>query len=92
MQPRSIPRDELPARVRVEQQRDHHRRVVRRPPVTVVPVDGVEHGQVHLGDRGQHEPRKMILGQPLPHARRQQQLLIAITRKEVLGHHRIVLN
>jgi hypothetical protein len=37
-----------------------------------------------------HNPRKMPLGQPLAQARRQQQILLTVTRKKVLGHARIV--
>ena len=43
-------------------------------------------------DRVEHEPRKMVSGQPIAQARRQQQLLLAITRDEVLRHPGIVLN
>jgi hypothetical protein len=32
----------------------------------------------------------MIVRQPVAQARRQQQLLLTVTRKEVLGHNRIV--
>jgi hypothetical protein len=34
----------------------------------------------------EHEPGKVVLRQPLAQARRQQQLLVAIARQEVLGH------
>lgn len=78
------PRGPLPARVGVEQKRDHHRRVVRRAPVTIGPVGGIERGQLHLLDGRDHEPREVIVGQPLPHARRQQQFLLTVTRDEVL--------
>jgi hypothetical protein len=43
-------RGALPTCVRVEQQRDHHRRIVRRPPVTIVAVGGVERRQLPLLD------------------------------------------
>ena len=35
-------RGALPPRIRVEQQRDHHRRIERRPPMTVLAIGGVE--------------------------------------------------
>jgi hypothetical protein len=79
-------RGPLPDRVRVQQQRHHHRRIVRRPPVTVGAISGVERGQIHLRDRVDHKPREVIVGQPFAQARRQQQLLLAITRHEVLRH------
>ena len=81
-----------PDRVGVDEQRDHHRRIMRRPTPAVVAIARNKRRQVHLGDRVEHEPREMLLGQPLTQARRQQQLLLAITRDEVLRHHRIVLN
>src|SRR4051794_33024147 len=34
----------------------------------------------------------MILRQPIPHARRQQEVLVPVTRQEVLRHHRSLLN
>jgi hypothetical protein len=45
--------------------------------------------QIHLGDRVRHEPREVLLAQPLAQARGQQQLLLAITRDEVLRHHHV---
>src|SRR5215210_8754541 len=81
-----------PDRVRVDEQRDHHYRVVRRPAVTVNAIGRDERGEIHLLDSVEHEPRKVLLGQQLAKARRQQQLLLTITRDEVLRHHRIVLN
>jgi hypothetical protein len=59
--------------------------------VTVVLVAGIEGGQIDLRDGVDHKPRKVPLGQPLAQARRQQQLLLTVTRKEVLTHDRIVL-
>ena len=56
-----------------------------------VRLGGKERGQIELADRVDHEPREVILGQPLAQARRQQQLLLAITRQEVLRHTGIVL-
>jgi hypothetical protein len=75
-----------PNGIRVQQQRHHHRRIVRRAAVTVLPVGGIEGGQIHLRDGVDHKPRKVPLGQPLAQARRQQQLLLTITPKEVLAH------
>ena len=89
--PLDPPRRALAERVAVEQQRDHHRRIVRRPALTVVAVDHVERPQIQRRDGIDHKPRQMPLGQPLAQTRRQQQLLITITRKEVLRHPRMVL-
>ena len=84
-------RGPLPTRVGVEQKRDHHRRVVRCAPVTIGPVGGIERRQLHLLDGRHHEPREVIVGQPLPHARRQQQFLLTVTCDEVLCHPEMVL-
>ena len=43
------------------------------------------------GAPGVHKPRQMTVGQPLAHAQRQQQLLLAIARDEVLRHPEMVL-
>jgi hypothetical protein len=69
----------------------HHLRVKRRPAMTVSTIRAIEPSQVHLPDRIHHEQREMVLRQPIPKIRRQQQLLITITRQEVLGHAVIVL-
>ena len=82
----------LPTTVGVEQQRDHHSRLVRRPANTIHVIRPVKRVQIHLLHRLQHEPREMVLRQPIPQIRRQQQLLITITRNEVPGHSGIVLN
>ena len=89
--PLQPPRRTLPDRVAVKQQRDHHRRIVRRPTMPVDPIGRVEPAQVKRGDGVDHEPREVPLGQPLAQARRQQQLLLAITRDEVLRHPGMVL-
>jgi hypothetical protein len=49
-------------------------------------VRGIELGHIHRLDRVQDEPNDMILAKPLPQARGQQQILLAIARQEVLGH------
>jgi hypothetical protein len=89
--PLDPPRRPLTDRVDVEQQRHHHRRIVRRPTMTVGAIGRIKCGQIHLRDRVDHKPRQMVLRQPLAQARRQQQLLLAITRDEVLRHPGILL-
>jgi hypothetical protein len=76
----------------IQQQRDHHRRIMRRPTMAILPVITVERVEIKLTDGLQHEPRQMVLRQPLLQARRQQQLLITIAPNEVLRHAPIVLN
>ena len=81
--PLDHPRRTLAPRVGVEQQRDHHRRIVRRTAMTIQAVGAIEARQIHLLDRRQHEPREMARRQPLPQARRHQQHLLAVTPNEV---------
>ena len=57
----------------------------------VDPIGRVERAQIERRDGVDHEPRQMPLRQPLAQARRQQQLLLAITRDEVLRHPGMVL-
>jgi hypothetical protein len=64
---------------------------MRRPPVPVDPIGGIELAQIERRDRVDDEPREMPFRQPLVKARRQQQFLIAITRDEVLRHPGMVL-
>jgi hypothetical protein len=85
------PRRALADRVRVEQQRDHHRRIKRRATPTVLTVPSQERREIKLVDGIEHEPRQVIGRQPITQARRQQQLLLAITPQEVLRHPHIVL-
>jgi hypothetical protein len=89
--PLDHPRRTPPHGVRVKQQRHHHRRIVRRTAMPVPTVSPVERRQIHLRHGVDHKPRKVPLGQPLAQTRRQQQLLLTITHKEVLGHNPIVL-
>src|SRR5580704_11660214 len=74
--------------IAIEQQRDHHRRIVRRTTVPVSPISTIEPGEIKRLDSVQHEPRDMVLIQPIPQARRQQQLQLPITQQKVLSHAR----
>jgi hypothetical protein len=85
------PRRAHTARVRVEQQRHHHRRLERRPAVPVVPIGGVERAEIHPRDRLDHKPREVPLGQPLTDVGRQQKRLLPTARHEVLAHAGILL-
>ena len=77
-----------PARIGVKQQRDHHRRVIRRPAAPIDPVGGIESVEVHLRDGVDDEPREVLLGQPRADVRRHQERLLAITRDKALSHAR----
>jgi hypothetical protein len=76
----------LADRIRVQQQRHHHRRLERGPTPAVLTIGAVEAAQIDLVDRIEHKPGQVILRQPLAQTRRKQKLLVAITRKEVLSH------
>jgi hypothetical protein len=80
-----------PTRVRIEQQRDHHRRLKRRAAVPVLSIRAVERLQVHLRDRVDHEPREVPLGKPISDVWRQQKRLLTIGGEKVLAHLGIVL-
>ena len=49
-------------------------------------IGGKERLEIKPSDRVKHEPREMILRQPLPQRRRQQKRLLTITINEVLSH------
>jgi hypothetical protein len=85
------PRRPLPNRVGIEEQRDHHRRIVRRPTKSVDAIDRRERRQIHRRDSVDHKPRQMVLRQPLTQARRQQELPLAVAHDEVRRHAEIVL-
>jgi hypothetical protein len=86
--PLDPPRGAVTDRVCVEQQSDHHLRVKRSTTPAIGAIDAVDGPQVDLLDRVKHAPREVILLQPIAQARRQQQLLLTVTRDEVLRHHR----
>jgi hypothetical protein len=85
-------RGALTLAVGVEQERQHHRRIMRRAPMATGTIGTKERRDIHLLNSRQNEPREMIRRQPLPQVRRKQQLLIPVTSNEVLGHTSIVLN
>jgi hypothetical protein len=86
------PRGTHPGRKRVEHERDHQRRLIGSPAMTIGPIGRIEPRQVHLGHRLDHKPRQMIGRQPLPHIRRQQEPLPTTTLNEVLAHGRHSIN
>jgi hypothetical protein len=86
------PRRPDAGRVGVDEQRNHHRRIMRRPTMAILTVITVERIKIKLIDGLKHKPRQMALRQPLLQARRQQQLLITIAPEEVLRHALIVFN
>ena len=64
---------------------------MRRATPAVVAICRVERRQIDLADGVEYESREVLLRQPLAQTRRQQQLLLAITRDEVLRHPEMVL-
>jgi quercetin dioxygenase-like cupin family protein len=89
--PLDPPRGPFADRVGIDQQRHHHRLIVRRPAPAILAIAGEERPEIHRVDGTKHEPRQVILRQPLAQARRQQQLLLAIARDEVLRHPEMLL-
>ena len=85
------PRRPLTPRIRVQKQRNHHRRLVRRPAPPIRPITTVKGRQVHLRHRVEHVPRQVVLRQPLPQRRRHQESLIQIHSNEVLSHPKMVI-
>jgi hypothetical protein len=61
-----------------------------RPASPIRAIGRVKHAQIHRVDGVEHEPREVILRQPLAHVRWHQERLLAITRDEPLRHPRIV--
>jgi hypothetical protein len=59
---------------------------VRRPAAAISPVLTKDRAQIQPLDDIEHKPRQMIPRQPIPDARRQQEILVPITRQEVLRH------
>jgi hypothetical protein len=90
--PLDPPSRPLVRRIGVEHQRNHHRRLIRRATMPIGAIGVIERRQLQRLHAIQQEPRKVIPRQPVPQRRRQQQLLIPITRQEVLRHAVIVLN
>jgi hypothetical protein len=86
------PRGPDPARIGVEQQRDHHRRVIRRPAAPIDPIGAIERLEIHLRHRVDNKPREVPWRQPLADVGRHQKRLLAITRDKALAHHQMVLN
>ncbi len=74
----------------VEQQRDHHPRLISGAAMTVLAVVGIELSQIHLLDGLDHKPRQMILRKPLAKRGWHQKSLLTITSNEVMGHGGIV--
>jgi hypothetical protein len=81
-----------PHRIRVDQQRDHHRRVTRGSTLPIRPADPIKRAQIHLLNRADHRPHQVILQQPIRQRRRQQHHPAAVARDEVLTHTGIALN
>jgi hypothetical protein len=55
-------------------------------PDPVGPVRSVERLQVELIDHVEDEPGEVVGWQPVAQVRRQQERLVAVTAKEVVGH------
>ena len=73
--------------IRVDQQRQHHRRVIRCPAHPTQPIPILQHRQIQRIDHPQHEPHQMIRWQPLGHVRRQQEPLVPNDLQETTRHN-----
>ena len=74
--PLDLPRRRLARAVRVDQELDHHPRVVRRLPALFALVGGEDRREIQRLHHVAHEQGQVALGQPLAHVRRQQQPLV----------------
>src|SRR4051794_38920171 len=93
MHARSIAReDRTPYAYAYSNQRHDHRRLISRPSSPVTAIDGIKGVEIHRRHRLDHEPREVILRQPLPHIRRHQERLLAITRDKARTHTGILVN
>jgi hypothetical protein len=90
--PLDRPRRPCAPRPAIQQQREHHRRLIGRATVAVLAIGGIERRRIHHRHSVDDEPRQVVLRQPLPNVGRQQERLLTIARQEVLRHARIVLN
>jgi hypothetical protein len=89
--PLDHPRGPRSTRIRVEQQRQHHRRLIGRPAAPVLAVGRIERRHIDPLDGIDHEPREVFLRQPIPDVRRQQERLLTITRNKAGRHDDMVL-
>jgi len=75
-----------PLAVGVEKEGDHRRRLVCGPTPAVGAVAGVEGVEIHLGHGVEDEPGQVVLRQPVEERRGQQEELVTLDSKEVVGH------
>ena len=85
-QPLDPPRGRHPVRVRPDQQRQHHVRVIARRPRPARPAPRVERRGIQPPHRLDHQPHRVPRRQPLPHVRREQERLITVNRAVPLRH------
>ena len=82
-----LPRRRLAHAVAVDQQLDHHRRVIPgATPIVLLPVRIEDRRQIQAIHHVRDEQREVSLRHPLPQVRWQQQPLIQVVRQESLGH------
>jgi hypothetical protein len=86
-QPLDLPARPLTQRIGVDQQSQHHRRVIPGPPGTTKTPPRMKLAQIQLADHIQHKPHQMIRRQPIPQIRRQQKRLIPIDRQITPRHN-----
>ncbi len=57
-----------------------------------MPGAPIKLAEVQTRDGLEHEPREVIVGQPIPDIRRHQKRLIPVTTNEILSHAYMVIN
>jgi hypothetical protein len=74
--------------VGVQQHPQQHPRLVGGVAVPVGPIGLEERAKVELVDHVQDEPGQVAFGEPVAQVRWEQERLVAVTGKEVVGHGR----
>ena len=69
--------------VRVQQQGNHHPRVIGRAAMPIGAIVGIEVAHVHPLNRPEDRPHQVVLGHPVAQRRRQQKRLLTTTSDEV---------
>ena len=84
--PLDLPGGPHPDRVAGQQHAQHGLGVIGGMAVPVGPIGTQERTEVELVDHVQHEPGQMVLGEPVAQVGGQQERLVAVAAKEVVGH------
>ena len=75
----------FPVAVAIQKNRQHELGMVPLLPLAVFPVRGMKRREVHVLDRVEQKPDEVFLRKPLPYAGRQEEQLVPITVRVVVG-------